>query len=53
MIYETKGTCAKEIKLEVDRGTIRSVELCWGVPALPRHSAVCWWGCVWRTRLRS
>lgn len=26
MIYETKGTCAKEIKLEVDHGIIQSVE---------------------------
>ena len=32
MIYETKGTCAKEIKLEVDHGVIRSVEFVLGCP---------------------
>ena len=32
MIYETKGICAKEIKLEVDRGVIRSVEFVLGCP---------------------
>lgn len=32
MIYETKGTCAKEIKLEVDNGIIRSVEFVLGCP---------------------
>ena len=32
MIYETKGTCAKEIRLEVDHGVIRSVEFVLGCP---------------------
>lgn len=32
MIYQTKGTCAKEIKLEVDNGVIRSVEFVLGCP---------------------
>ena len=32
MIYETKGTCAKEIQFEVDRGVIRSVEFVLGCP---------------------
>lgn len=32
MIYQTKGTCAKEIKLEVDNGIIRSVEFVLGCP---------------------
>lgn len=32
MIYQTKGTCAKEIKLEVDNGMIRSVEFVLGCP---------------------
>lgn len=32
MIYQTKGTCAKEIQLEVDNGVIRSVEFVLGCP---------------------
>ena len=32
MIYETKGTCAKEIQFEVDHGVIRSVEFVLGCP---------------------
>lgn len=32
MNYQTKGTCAKEIKLEVDHGIIQSVELVLGCP---------------------
>ena len=32
MIYQTKGACAKEIKLEVDNGIIRSVEFVLGCP---------------------
>lgn len=32
MIYETKGTCAKEIRLEVDHGVIQSVEFVLGCP---------------------
>ncbi len=32
MIYKTKGTCAKEIKLEADQGVIRSVEFVLGCP---------------------
>ena len=32
MIYETQGTCAKEIKVEVDHGVIRSVEFVLGCP---------------------
>lgn len=32
MIYETKGTCAKEIKLETEHGVIRSVEFVLGCP---------------------
>ncbi len=32
MIYKTKGTCAKEIKLEVEHGVIRSVEFVLGCP---------------------
>lgn len=32
MIYHTTGTCAKEIKLEVDHGVIRSVEFVLGCP---------------------
>lgn len=32
MIYKTKGTCAKEIKLEVDHGVIQSVEFVLGCP---------------------
>lgn len=32
MIYETKGTCAREIKLEVDHGVIQSVEFVLGCP---------------------
>lgn len=40
MIYETKGTCAKEIKLEVDHGVIRSVEFVLGCPGF-RCPPVC------------
>lgn len=32
MIYETKGTCAKEIELEVDHGIIRAAEFVSGCP---------------------
>ena len=32
MTYKTKGTCAKEIKLEVNHGVIRSVEFVLGCP---------------------
>lgn len=32
MIYETKGTCAKEIRLKVDHGVIQSVEFVLGCP---------------------
>lgn len=32
MIYQTNGTCAKEIKLEVDGGLIQSVEFVLGCP---------------------
>lgn len=32
MIYKTKGTCAKEIRLEVEQGVIRSVEFVLGCP---------------------
>ena len=32
MIYKTTGTCAKEIKLEVEHGVIRSVEFVLGCP---------------------
>lgn len=32
MIYETNGTCAKEIKLEVDHGVIQKVEFVLGCP---------------------
>lgn len=32
MVYETKGTCAKEIKVEVDHGVIRSVKFVLGCP---------------------
>lgn len=32
MIYKTQGTCAKEIKVEVDHGVIRSVEFVLGCP---------------------
>lgn len=32
MIYKTKGTCAKEIRLEVDHGVIQSVEFMLGCP---------------------
>ena len=32
MNYETKGTCAKEINLEIDHGTIRSVKFVLGCP---------------------
>lgn len=32
MIYETQGTCAKEIKVEVEHGVIRSVEFVLGCP---------------------
>lgn len=32
MRYQTKGTCAKEIILEVDQGRIRSVEFVLGCP---------------------
>lgn len=32
MRYQTKGTCAKEIILEVDQGRIQSVEFVLGCP---------------------
>ncbi|MEQ2444950.1 TIGR03905 family TSCPD domain-containing protein [Pseudoflavonifractor sp. CLA-AP-H29] len=32
MHYQTKGTCAKEIHVEVDHGVIRSVEFVLGCP---------------------
>ena len=32
MVYETEGTCAKEVKFEVDHGVIRSVEFVLGCP---------------------
>lgn len=32
MIYETRGTCSKEIKLEVEHGRIQSVEFVLGCP---------------------
>ena len=32
MRYQTKGTCAKEIVLEVDQGRIQSVEFVLGCP---------------------
>lgn len=32
MIYQTKGTCAKAIKVELDNGIIRSVEFDRGCP---------------------
>lgn len=32
MIYQTKGTCAKAIRLELDNGIIRSVEFDRGCP---------------------
>ena len=32
MIYRTNGTCAKEIKLEVEHGVIQSVEFVLGCP---------------------
>ena len=32
MIYQTNGTCAKEIKLEVDHGVIQNVEFLLGCP---------------------
>ena len=32
MIYQTNGTCAKEIKLEVDNGVIQKVEFVLGCP---------------------
>lgn len=32
MIYQTNGTCAKEIKLEVDHGVIQKVEFVLGCP---------------------
>lgn len=32
MVYKTTGTCAKEIKLEVDHGVIQSVEFVLGCP---------------------
>ena len=51
MHYQTKGTCAKEIHVEVDHGVIRSVEFVLAAPALPRPSAAFWWACGWRTRL--
>ena len=32
MIYQTNGTCAKEIKLEVENGVIQKVEFVLGCP---------------------
>ena len=32
MIYQTNGTCAKEIKLEVNNGVIQKVEFVLGCP---------------------
>lgn len=32
MIYQTNGTCAKKIKLEVDNGVIQKVEFVLGCP---------------------
>lgn len=32
MIYQTKGTCSKEIRLDVQNGVIRSVEFVLGCP---------------------
>ena len=32
MVYQTNGTCAKEIRLDVENGVIRSVEFVLGCP---------------------
>lgn len=32
MVYQTKGTCSKEIRLDVENGVIRSVEFVLGCP---------------------
>ena len=32
MVYQTKGTCAKEIRLDVENGVIHSVEFVMGCP---------------------
>ena len=32
MVYQTKGTCAKEIRLDIENGVIRSVEFVLGCP---------------------